>query len=812
MFNDYTGEGRRVLAVARDEAHALYHDYVGTEHLLLGLLLVGDDIAARALRHHGVGVGFVRARITEIIGRGLRESNGAMPFTPRLKQVIERAREDRRRTGTASRIGAEHLLRGLLIQGDGVAVDILGHAGVPVDVLYTTVEALEAGETPPTAATTPAENAPTEPYLRDLTEAARQGELRPVIGRDTEIDATIRVLARRHRNNPVLNGEPGVGKSAVVSGVAEAVAVGRVPAPLRNLRVLGVDLEELVATTTDRADFDGRLRRVLETAATAGDTALYIQDDQRHLDLGPRASPGSVTALLWSLVSRGRVRVLLSYSPEEFRRIAVAGSPVDRHCLPIPVPEPSIDACVRILVSLRDGLESHHVVSITDGALWAAVRLSDRYIGDRFLPAKAVDLLDDCCAQAGIGSLRPPPELRELQDELTDLVRHKEAMVDAQDWEAAAEARERERVLSRRVDEWRRRWERGESITQLAARRPEWDALDARIAEVVREKETAIDALDFERAAEARDRERALLRDKAEMEDAATFLAVPEVNDELVAQVLAAVTGIPVTEIHLTDRPRTTGPVASRARGARLPLRSASSVLLLGNGVYTDPGIPDIPGVGNNITDLARRLTDPVHGGFDPARVHESPRLDWSDVPRILDWTADATDTLLVYFSGHGFVAPDGRLYLGLPGTVPGREQHTAWPYDRLRSIMLDSPAANRLVILDCCYAGRAIDVLSGDSGPSGQLDIGGGYVLTATSATRLAHAPHGDRNSVFTAALLNVLHGGIDNGEELIRVSQLFRRISTALAAQGRPAPQQRGTDTVGDLALARNPLWEKP
>lgn len=274
---------------------------------------------------------------------------------------------------------------------------------------------------------------------------------------------------------------------------------------------------------------------------------------------------------------------------------------------------------------------------------------------------------------------------------------------------------------------------------------------------------------------------------------------------EDVLRTLSSLTGIPATEITLAEEAER--PVRKGSQPTtRLPHHATSTVLLLGTGAYDDPALPDIPAVANNLADLAAVLTG-TSGGFDPARVHRHLDLSITDLPRIAEAAESAADTLLVYFAGHGFVESDGDLYLGLQATELPRRKHSALPYERLRDLVRDSPARNRVVILDCCYAGRAVGTLAEDGDPGGQLDIAGTYILAATSPTRRAHAPAGERHSAFTGALLSLLRQGIDNGDALIRIAQLFPHLRTALVARGLPAPQQRGTDTVGDLALTRNP-----
>lgn len=279
-----------------------------------------------------------------------------------------------------------------------------------------------------------------------------------------------------------------------------------------------------------------------------------------------------------------------------------------------------------------------------------------------------------------------------------------------------------------------------------------------------------------------------------------------EVSWEAVVTTVARLAGIDEREI-LAAVLKPPDPAVEESRPTtRLPHHATSTALLLGTGAYDDPALPDIPAVANNLADLAAVLTG-AHGGFDPARVHRHLDPSITDLPRIAEAAESATDTLLVYFAGHGFVESDGDLYLGLQATELPRRKHSALPYERLRDLVRDSPARNRVVILDCCYAGRAVGTLAEDGDPGGQLDIAGTYILAATSPTRRAHAPAGERHSAFTGALLSLLRQGIDNGEGLIRIAQLFPHLRTALVARGLPAPQQRGTDTVGDLALARNP-----
>jgi ATP-dependent Clp protease ATP-binding subunit ClpC len=495
MFERFTDRARRVVVLAQEEARMLNHNYIGTEHILLGLIHEGEGVAAKALESLGISLEAVRSQVEEIIGQGQQAPSGHIPFTPRAKKVLELSLREALQLGH-NYIGTEHILLGLIREGEGVAAQVLVKLGADLNRVRQQVIQLLSGYQGKETATSggPAEGAPStslvlDQFGRNYTQAAREGKLDPVIGREKEIERVMQVLSRRTKNNPVLIGEPGVGKTACVEGLAQAIVRGEVPETLKDKQLYSLDLGALVAGSRYRGDFEERLKKVLKEIRTRGDIILFI--DELHTLVGAGAAEGAIDAasILKPMLARGELQTIGATTLDEYRKHLEKDAALERRFQPIQVAEPTLAHTIEILKGLRDRYEAHHRVSITDGALVAAATLPDRYISDRFLPDKAIDLIDEAGSRMRIRRMTAPPDLREF---------------------------------------------------------------DERIANVRREKESAIDAQDFEKAASLRDREKTLLQEKAQREKewkAGDMDVVAEVDEELIAEVLATATGIPVFKL-----------------------------------------------------------------------------------------------------------------------------------------------------------------------------------------------------------------------------------------------------------------------
>ncbi len=491
MFERFTDRARRVVVLAQEEARMLNHNYIGTEHILLGLIHEGEGVAAKALESLGISLDAVREQVQEIIGQGQQAPSGHIPFTPRAKKVLELSLREALQLGH-NYIGTEHILLGLIREGEGVAAQVLVKLGADLNrVRQQVIQLLSGYQGKEPAATGPAEGTPSgslvlDQFGRNLTQAAREGKLDPVIGREKEIERVMQVLSRRTKNNPILIGEPGVGKTAVVEGLAQGIIRGEVPETLKDKQIYTLDLGALVAGSRYRGDFEERLKKVLKEIRTRGDIILFI--DEIHTLVGAGAAEGAIDAasILKPMLARGELQTVGATTLDEFRKYIEKDAALERRFQPIQVAEPNLAHTIEILKGLRDRYEAHHRVSITDAALVAAATMADRYINDRFLPDKAIDLIDEAGARLRIRRMTAPPDLREF---------------------------------------------------------------DERIASTRREKESAIDAQDFEKAAALRDTEKRLLGEKADREKqwkAGDMDVVAEVDEELIAEVLATATGIPV--------------------------------------------------------------------------------------------------------------------------------------------------------------------------------------------------------------------------------------------------------------------------
>ncbi len=495
MFERFTDRARRVVVLAQEEARMLNHNYIGTEHILLGLIHEGEGVAAKALESLNISLDAVRQQVEEMIGQGQQAPSGHIPFTPRAKKVLELSLREALQLGH-NYIGTEHILLGLIREGEGVAAQVLVKLGADLNKVRQQVIQLLSGyqgKEPATAGGpqegTPSSSLVLDQFGRNLTQAARESKLDPVIGREKEIERVMQVLSRRTKNNPVLIGEPGVGKTAVVEGLAQMIVRNEVPETLKDKQLYTLDLGALVAGSRYRGDFEERLKKVLKEIRTRGDIILFI--DEMHTLVGAGAAEGAIDAasILKPMLARGELQTIGATTLDEYRKYVEKDAALERRFQPIQVNEPTLAHTIEILKGLRDRYENHHRVTITDSALVAAATLADRYINDRFLPDKAIDLIDEAGSRLRIRRMTAPPDLREL---------------------------------------------------------------DERIAGVRREKESAIDEQDFEKAASLRDKEKKLMAERAERErqwKAGDMDVVAQVDDELIAEVLATATGIPIFKL-----------------------------------------------------------------------------------------------------------------------------------------------------------------------------------------------------------------------------------------------------------------------
>ncbi len=571
MFERFTDRARRVVVLAQEEARMLNHNYIGTEHILLGLIHEGEGVAAKGLESLGISLEGVRAQVEEIIGQGQQAPSGHIPFTPRAKKVLELSLREALQLGH-NYIGTEHILLGLIREGEGVAAQVLVKLGADLNRVRQQVIQLLSGYQGKEAVTQggPAEGTPStslvlDQFGRNLTQAAREGKLDPVIGRENEIERVMQVLSRRTKNNPVLIGEPGVGKTAVVEGLAQAIYKNDVPETLKDKQVYALDLGALVAGSRYRGDFEERLKKVLKEIKSRGDIILFI--DEIHTLVGAGAAEGAIDAasILKPMLARGELQTIGATTLDEYRKHVEKDAALERRFQPIQVKEPSVAHTIEILKGLRDRYETHHRVSITDGALAAAANLADRYVSDRFLPDKAIDLIDEAGSRLRIKRMTAPAELR---------------------------------------------------------------AFDDKIADARKEKESAIDGQDFEKAASLRDKEKSLITEKHEAEKnwkATDLDKVTEVDEELIAQVLSISTGIPVfklTEEETARLLRMEDELHQRVIGQDQAIKSLSQAIRRTRAGLKDPRRPGgsfifagPSGVGK--TELSRTLAAFLFGDQD---------------------------------------------------------------------------------------------------------------------------------------------------------------------------------------------------
>ncbi|HEY3363766.1 MAG TPA: ATP-dependent Clp protease ATP-binding subunit [Symbiobacteriaceae bacterium] len=470
MFSRYTERAQRVIVLAQDEARRLNYDYVGTEHLLLGLIREGEGIAAKALQSLGIQLEQVRAEVEKMIGKGTASTRGEIGFTPRAKKVmVELAIEEARLLGH-NYVGTEHILLGLIREGEGVAAQVLQNLGAELERVRNQVIHLLGGVPHPQSGNTPGGAAKgtkggktntgtLDQFGRDLTQYARDGKLDPVVGREKEIERVIQILSRRTKNNPCLIGEPGVGKTAIAEGLAQRITDGRVPEILKEKRIVALDLASLVAGSKYRGEFEERLKKVMEEIRQAGNVIMFI--DELHTIIGAGAAEGAIDAsnILKPALARGEMQAIGATTIDEYRKHVEKDAALERRFQPVMVEEPNQDDAIAILKGLRDRYEAHHRVEITDAAIEAAVRLSDRFVTDRFLPDKAVDLIDEAASRVRLSTFVAPPDLKELESKLEEIRKEKEAAVQGQEFEKAARLRDKETKLKEELDRQKVEWQ-----------------------------------------------------------------------------------------------------------------------------------------------------------------------------------------------------------------------------------------------------------------------------------------------------------------------------------------------------------------
>jgi ATP-dependent Clp protease ATP-binding subunit ClpC len=478
MFERFTDRARRVVVLAQEEARMLNHNYIGTEHILLGLIHEGEGVAAKALESLGISFEAVRQQVEEIIGQGQSPPTGHIPFTPRGKKVLELSLREALQLGH-NYIGTEHILLGLIHEGEGVAAQVLQKLGADINRVRQQVNQLLSGYTGGKE-TASGEAAPQgsmvlDQFGRNLTRLAREGKLDPVIGREKEIERVMQVLSRRTKNNPALIGDPGVGKTAVVEGLAQNIVKGDVPETLKGKQIYTLDLGALVAGTRYRGDFEERLKKLLKEIKSRGDIVLFI--DELHTLVGAGAAEGAIDAasILKPMLARGELQTIGATTRDEYRKYLEKDAALERRFQPIDVNEPTVAHTIEILKGLRDRYEAHHRVSFNDDALVAAANLSDRYISDRYLPDKAIDLIDEAGSRMRIRRMTAPPDVREVDEKIAEVRMQKESAIDAQDIERADRLGDEE----------------GQMLEERARREREWKSSELDVLSEVDEEEIA---------------------------------------------------------------------------------------------------------------------------------------------------------------------------------------------------------------------------------------------------------------------------------------------------------------------------------
>jgi ATP-dependent Clp protease ATP-binding subunit ClpC len=471
LFERFTERARQVVVLAQDEARALKHNYIGTEHILLGLLREEEGLAARVLESLDITVEEVRAQVARIVGQGDEVTTGQIPFTPRAKKVLELALREALSLGH-NYIGTEHILLGLVRENEGVAARILLDFDADAEKIRNEIIRMLSGPGRRQQGGGGAAGEKTksskllDQFGRNLTKLAAEGKLDPVVGRQTEIERVMQILSRRTKNNPVLIGEPGVGKTAVVEGLAARISSNQVPELLKNKQIYTLDLAALVAGSKYRGEFEERLKKVMKEITQRGDIILFI--DELHNLVGAGAAEGAIDAasILKPALARGELQTIGATTLDEYRKYLERDAALERRFQQIKVEEPTVDDTVQILRGLRDRYEAHHRCTITDDALRAAATLSDRYIQDRHLPDKAIDLIDEAASRMRIKTMTAPPRHRELEEEIERVREEKEAAIEAQEFEKAANLRDKERKLSQKKRDLEEKWRSSEQVEQ----------------------------------------------------------------------------------------------------------------------------------------------------------------------------------------------------------------------------------------------------------------------------------------------------------------------------------------------------------
>src|ERR1051326_1603500 len=479
MFERLTDRPRRGVVLAQEEARMLNHNYIGTEHILLGLIHEGEGVAAKALESLSISLEAVRSQVEEIIGQGQAAPTGHIPFTPRAKKVLELSLREALQLGH-NYIGTEHILLGLIREGEGVAAQVLQKLGADLNRVRQQVIQLLSGfqgkeqagaqaAAPGATADAPSSSLVLDQFGRNLTQDARESKLDPVIGREQEIERVMQILSRRTKNNPVLIGEPGVGKTTIVEGLAQDIVKGNVPETIKDKQLYTLDLGALVAGSRYRGDFEERLKKGLKEIRTRGDIILFI--DELHTLVGAGAAEGAIDAasILKPMLARGALQTIGATTLDEYRKHLEKDAALERRFQPITVKEPTVAHTIEILKGLRDRYEAHHRVQITDQAVVAAANLADRYISDRFLPDKAIDLIDEAGSRLRIRRMTAPPDLREVDEKIAEVRVRKEAAIEAQDYERAARLRDQEKQLMADRDVKQAEWRdtEGEVLAQV---------------------------------------------------------------------------------------------------------------------------------------------------------------------------------------------------------------------------------------------------------------------------------------------------------------------------------------------------------
>ncbi len=468
MFGRFTERAQKAILLAQEEARRLRHNYVGTEHILLGLLAEGEGIAATALNKVGVDLEKARNEVIKAIGQGNYDAD-IMGFTPRTKRIFELSFLEARNLGH-NYVGTEHILLGLLDESEGVAISVLKKLGVDIPKLKQTVLSMLADNQSKGIFSAEGGAAPTpnlDKYGTDLTQLAEEGKIDPVIGRTKEIERVIQVLSRRTKNNPVLIGEPGVGKTAIAEGLAQKIVEGEVPEIIKDKRVVTLDLPGMIAGAKYRGEFEERLKSVMKELKEAGNIILFI--DELHTIIGAGGAEGAIDAsnILKPVLARGELQVIGATTIDEYRKYVEKDAALERRFQPIMIEEPSVEDTIKILEGLRDRYEAHHGVKITDEAIKAAAELSSRYITDRFLPDKAIDLIDEAASMIRINSYVAPSNLKELEERLEELAQEKEEAINTQNYEKAAKIRDMEKSIREQLQEEKNRWEKEKQTSSM---------------------------------------------------------------------------------------------------------------------------------------------------------------------------------------------------------------------------------------------------------------------------------------------------------------------------------------------------------